>query len=274
MRIFQRLKRNKKRITPGPLSYQIENLQGIGKREDQEDAFAFVNALDVKKARQKGILAVVADGMGGMADGKWAGETVVASIKKSFLGMDDAGDICRQLEDSVWKASDEVIEKLEGAGGSTVVACVFYKEEMCFVSVGDSCLYLKREDQIFKLNREHNIKNQTNMEKIRLGNMTSQKADSNSRVEILTQFLGMRGLSELDSTCRPLPLMDGDVILLCTDGIGSVLDEGKILECLSKPVPSAICNALEEKVWMEKEPYQDNYTALVIMCGYEGGEEL
>ena len=61
---------NRKRRQPRPperlLSYQVANLQGIGTRERQEDSFAFVNALDVTEMRRKGLLAIVADVMGGL----------------------------------------------------------------------------------------------------------------------------------------------------------------------------------------------------------------
>ena len=56
-------------FVPGPLDYQVANLQGIGRRELQEDAFAFGNALDPDAIRRGGLLLVVADGMGGMKGG-------------------------------------------------------------------------------------------------------------------------------------------------------------------------------------------------------------
>ena len=52
------------------LSYQVANLQGRGTRERQEDSFAFANALDVTEILRRGLLAVVADGMGGLKDGR------------------------------------------------------------------------------------------------------------------------------------------------------------------------------------------------------------
>lgn len=67
------------------LSYQFANMQGIGRRNRQEDAFSQMNVMDVKKIRKEGILFVICDGMGGMADGKMASETAVRSIRASFL---------------------------------------------------------------------------------------------------------------------------------------------------------------------------------------------
>lgn len=250
------------------LSYQVANLQGMGKRERQEDAFAFVNALDVTMIRKKGMMAVVADGMGGMMDGKWAGETTVASVRDSFSDMNMDEDICQQLEESIWNASDEVFHRLKGLGGSTAVVCVFYEDELYFASVGDSSLYLKRGNQLFKLNQEHNIKSKRYLEQIRMGTLAPQEAREDPEAATLTQFVGMKGLSAIDCAHRPLPLLDGDVILLCTDGVGGVLDEEKIVRCLSEDSSAYVCNVLEKEIQMQAELYQDNYTALVILCGY------
>lgn len=258
----------KKSVPEKRLSYQAANLQGIGKRERQEDAFTFENALDVTMSRKNGMLSVVADGMGGMADGKWAGESTVASIKASFFYMNMSEDICLQLEESVRKASGEVFEKLKGMGGSTVIACIFYQEELYFVSVGDSSLYLRRNGRMFKLNQEQNMKSKKYLEQIRSGILIPQKAREDPEAATLTQFIGMEELDWIDSSQKPLPLMDGDTIMLCTDGIAGVLEEEKIEQCLSKNVPEEICDALEKEIQKQDEPYQDNYTALIITCGY------
>ena len=60
------------------LSYQVANLQGRGTRERQEDSFAFANALDVTEILRRGLLAVVADGMGGLKDGREVSQACVA----------------------------------------------------------------------------------------------------------------------------------------------------------------------------------------------------
>ena len=108
------------------LSYQVANLQGIGSREQQEDSFATANAFDVTEIREKGLLFVVCDGMGGMKDGRLASETAVASIRNSFMAMDRKRDMAGQLKESIFLAADEVQNKLEGDGGSTVVAGIIF----------------------------------------------------------------------------------------------------------------------------------------------------
>ena len=77
MGIFSWLKGRKKETAPPEpapafLEYQTCALQGIGSRESQEDAFFLLNDRDVLKIREEGLFAAVADGMGGMADGRAA----------------------------------------------------------------------------------------------------------------------------------------------------------------------------------------------------------
>ncbi len=250
------------------LSYQVANLQGVGTRERQEDSFAFANVLDVTEIRKKGMLAVVADGMGGMQDGKEASEIAIAGIREAFEGMDRQGDLALQLCGAVFDAGDEVFRRLNGGGGSTLVACILYQEQLYFASVGDSYLYLKRGQQLIRLNREQNCRTQSYLETIRLGSMEPSAGRNHEEKEALTQFLGMEGMDEVDFVRRPFPLKDGDILLICSDGVGGALSEQEILSGLTSQSPAEMCTAIEDQIWLQEKEYLDNYTMLVIQCSY------
>lgn len=250
------------------LSYQVANLQGVGTRERQEDSFAFANVLDVTEIRKKGMLAVVADGMGGMQDGKEASEIAIARIREAFEGMDRQGDLALQLCGAVFDAGDEVFRRLNGGGGSTLVACILYQEQLYFASVGDSYLYLKRGQQLIRLNREQNCRTQSYLETIRLGSMEPSAGRNHEEKEALTQFLGMEGMDEVDFVRRPFPLKDGDILLICSDGVGGALSEQEILSGLTSQSPAEMCTAIEDQIWLQEKEYLDNYTMLVIQCSY------
>ena len=272
MRLFSK-KRKKEKVPPAAhtghtrLSYQAANLQGLGMREQQEDAFAFVNVTDVSMIRERGLLAVVADGMGGMEDGALASRTAIDSLRLSFDEMEPRHGLAGQLYESVRQANSQVFQALDGNGGSTVVACLLYEGQLYFASVGDSFLYLMREGRLTRLNREQNILHTRYLEAIRSGNVSAEM-EPEPEDAALSQFLGMPGLDEIDGFLRPLSLKDGDVLLLCTDGVGGVLAEGTILSCLQKASSDAMCVALEDAVMQAERQNQDNYTALVIRCAY------
>lgn len=250
------------------LTYQVANLQEIGSRERQEDSFAVANAFDVTKIREKGLLFVVCDGMGGMRDGKVASETAVASIRQSFADMDRSADLAWQFKESVYQAANEVERRLEGDGGSTLVAGILFQEKLYYVSVGDSFLYLKRGEQLYRLNREHNVCSRTHLENIRAGKMDPMEGRESGESAALTQFLGMRGMSDVDCSVRPLPVRDGDVFLACTDGVGGVLDEEELLGALRLNSPQAMCQQMKQRIIAHEKKNQDNYTALVVKCCY------
>lgn len=250
------------------LTYQVANLQEVGARTRQEDSFTFANAFDVTEIREKGLLFVVCDGMGGMKDGKVASETAIASIRRSFINMDRSADLAKQLKESVYLAADEVEQRLGGDGGSTIVAGILFQEKLYYASVGDSFLYLKRGDQLFRLNREHNLCCQTYLESIRSGEMDPKAGRECPEASALTQFLGMTGLDDVDGSVRPLPVRDGDVFLACSDGIGGVLSEEELLDALSLHSSQAMCQQMNQGIITHAKKNQDNYTALVVRCLY------
>ena len=250
------------------LSYQVANLQGVGTRPRQEDGFAFVNAMDVAEMKRSGLLAIVADGMGGMRDGRVASQTAISVMKAGFQALDRSGSIPEQLEESVIQAGREVYRTLGGDGGSTAVVCLFYNEQLYFTSVGDSGLYLLREGTLLRLNLEHNVRNERFLETIRQGSMDPEIAREDPEAAALTQFLGMGGAVRADSLRRPMHLHDGDLLLLCSDGVDGTLTEAQMLACLGEASPEAMCQALERAILEENRQYQDNYTALIVRCGY------
>ncbi len=250
------------------LSYQVANLQGIGARARQEDSFAVVNAFDVTEIKEKGLLFVVCDGMGGMKDGKLASETAVASIRSSFAVMDRSRDLAQQLKESVYLASQEILEYLKGDGGSTIVAGIIFREQLYYASVGDSCFYLKRDDCLYRLNREHNLCSQIYLESIRAGTMKPREGEESPEAAALTQFLGMDGMNDVDCSVRPFPLQQGDVLLACSDGVGGVLDDEEVLDALKLDNVQDMCARLEEKIAAHARKNQDNYTALAVKCLY------
>lgn len=260
---------------PGELTYAVANLQGIGRRERQEDSFAFGQAMEQSEIKEKGLLFVVADGMGGMNGGWLAGDTAVKSLLSDYEKIDLKADIPSQLALAVSAAGDRVYGKLRGEGGSTVVAAVIYDEKLYFASVGDSFAYLLRNRQLVRLNLSHNLLNEAYAYTIMCGSLDPEPARSTPQKEALTQFLGMGQQDEIDCNIKPIRLRPGDVIMLCSDGVAGVLDEQCLTDCLSYGIPADMCSALEENIRDVNNRYQDNYTALIVQCrkNFEGEEK-
>ncbi|MCH5187699.1 MAG: protein phosphatase 2C domain-containing protein [Oscillospiraceae bacterium] len=250
------------------LGYRTGNMQGIGSRKRQEDSFAFVNALDVVKIRDMGLMALLADGMGGLEGGKEASEAACAAVSADFEKIDRDGDIAAQLKESVLSASDSVFTGFEGRSGSTMIACVLYDEKLYFVSVGDSYLYLKRGNSLCRLNRDQNYRWDLYLESVRDGVVWPEDADDDPNAHRLTEFIGKNEVSCVDMLLAPLPLLDGDMLLLCSDGVGGVLSETELMACMDGHSPQEACDMIGAEIKKKNVLHQDNYTALVISCGY------
>lgn len=248
------------------LRYETGNLQGIGSRSGQEDSFTLANALDNQMYDNFGLMFAVCDGMGGMKDGKAASEKAVSVLREFFENMDRRGRIAEQLRDAVFRASAEIEQILGGEGGSTAVVGIIFHEKLYFACVGDSFLYLYRNGSLYRLNRHHTICHDLYLENIRSGSNETQSCREDPEAAALSQFLGMPGLSDVDLTVRPLNLRKEDVLLACSDGVGGVLDESDIIEALAWASPQDNCRRLEEHIFEQAVPNQDNYTALIVRC--------
>lgn len=248
------------------LSYHVGNLQGVGARARQEDSFCIVNAFDLERMQRNGLFFAVCDGMGGMEDGRLASETAVAALREAFERLDGERDVALALREGVAEASKRVEALLAGAGGSTAVAGVIYRDGLWYTSVGDSALYLKRGRNLYRLNHEHNLCHEIYLNCIREGIVDPAKGRDDPESAALTGFLGMRGLHTADASVHPLPMKEGDVLLACSDGVSGALSEEEIGEALDGGDPAQMCGRLEDGIMGRFDPYQDNYTAVVVKC--------
>lgn len=244
------------------LSFSFATLKGMGDRPYQEDT-----CLVRERADCGMLLAMIADGMGGMQDGRLASRTAVGVVKHAFARFEPHGDIPAQLYDALRKANDALYAQLHADGGTTGVACVFTPRGMYYAGVGDSFLMLRRGKLIYHLNRRQNVYYSLCDMQIRRGSMDRAFAEHHPDRAALTGYLGMRELRDVDRFLRPLPLLPGDTVLLCSDGIGDVLSDDELLTCLSEPTAADMCRRLDEMIIDGCRRHQDNYSAAVICCG-------
>lgn len=247
------------------LSYEVSNLQMTGARERQEDSFAFVNALDVTEILKNGLLAIVADGMGGLNDGKRVSETAIAGFISAFHALDRGGNIPEQLFKSVKDVNRAIVDEFHGDGGTTVVLVMIYQSSAYWISVGDSAIYLKRGGGLFKLNRDHTYENELYAKEFSSETIDKRRVENDPDKARLSEFLGNSTVDDVDYNIKPLLLQKNDTLLLCSDGISSFIDEASISAALAFP-PAKACEHLKNLVSQRQHPRQDNFTGLVIRC--------
>lgn len=247
------------------LTFQVGNIQGVGGRERQEDSFALLHAADAGEIARRGLFAVVADGMGGLEDGKQISEGAVDTLLQLFQALNDEGDIPRQLKEGICAVSDGLFQRFAGRSGTTVVAVRIFQDSLHWVSVGDSAIYLMRGGGVFHLNQEHTYLNQLYARELEQERIDKSRAEQDEDARRLTAFVGMPQLEQVDYSLRPLPLQAGDRILLCSDGISGVLSPPELMEAMALE-PDRGCSLLESMVLEKNLPEQDNYTGIIISC--------
>lgn len=244
--------------------YRVGNLHHIGQREEQQDSFCLSDIGDEASTREKGLLAVVADGMGGLEGGAAISQRVTDTFLARYrqLAVPDAD---RFLYDSVMAAEQAVEELMETSGvngGSTVVAVLLRGDLLHFISVGDSRIYLLRGGQLRQLNHEHTY-GALLRERAALGEVDPEEAYVNPRRDALTSYIGMGRLKRIDRGERPIPLCPGDKVLLCSDGVFNALGEDALAAALSGEAAQAAVR-LEEAVLAQGLSNQDNFTGVVL----------
>ena len=248
----------------GPLTLRIANVQGQGERERQEDSFAIANAAGLELQRAQGLLALVADGMGGMEDGKAASQWTAERFLQLFQER-EREDIPSWFYRSAHAVSDSVFQSFGGRSGTTLVAVHIREGLLHWLSVGDSGIFLMRNGGVFQLNREHTCLNRLLLQELEREPIDKGRALSDPDAPRLTSFVGIDRLTEVDLSLRPLALQRGDVLLLCSDGISGVLTPPELMEAMSLS-PEEGCALLEQMVLEKGVPGQDNYTGVLISC--------
>lgn len=244
---------------------RVGKLHEQGERSEQQDCFG---VSDVSLLQTHGVLAVVADGMGGLTDGGRMSMTVVESILDSFFLYQGMYTLEQQLILLAQKAVESVNALLAPADlkkhGSTLVMGLIREGTFSFLSVGDSRVCLYRDGVLMQLNREHIYRNTLALEAIN-GEISLQEVYGDQRGSGLTSFLGMGALQHIDFPAEPVKLLPGDKLLLMSDGVYNALDKDELAKCLDAVPEEAVGRiraAIQEKAYVN----QDNYTAVVIGC--------
>ncbi|WP_028608392.1 PP2C family protein-serine/threonine phosphatase [Paenibacillus harenae] len=251
------------RVIPG-------NAQHIGAREEQQDAWCFSPIDNPEAIERHGVLAVLADGMGGFAMGGEAGRLAVQTMLSAYTGKTSDEPVPQALERSLREAGRAVYELakqhgLEWSVGTTLIAAAVKEGRLYWTSVGDSRIYLYRNGGLTQLTQDHVYANRL-QERVRAGVMTQEEADTHPERQLLTSYLGIPKLVEIDANREPLLLQAGDWILLCSDGLYDVLSEPLLAEAVRLP-PQRAAEYILRQVLVWRRPYQDNATIAILAYG-------
>lgn len=219
---------------------------------------------------------VVCDGMGGHAAGEVASKIAVDSVLSYFRDQEplaadaalaDAPLGAQMLSDAVNKANENILEYAQGhtsasGMGTTLVAARFADAKFTIAHVGDSRIYLLRENSLLQLTEDHSLV----MEQVRRGIMTIEEARVSTAQHIITRALGTEDNSPPD--LAEFPAEPGDILMLTTDGVMRHLEDAQIHEVLrDSPSLQAACDQLIDLAL--DAGGEDNATCLLLRVKQE-----
>ena len=237
---------------------QAGKLHFRGDRESQQDCMA-LSPLEMYPAQ--GVLAVVADGMGGLSDGDQMSQAAVTAMMEGFLNARETDPLALTIRAN--QAVNTLLGPTRlGSSGTTLVAGIAQGGMFRYVSVGDSRICLFRRGSLIQLNREHIYRNELATRAVN-GMGTLWDANSHPKAGGLTSYLGMGELKYVDIPAEPLRLEREDKIILMSDGVYNALTQAELESALVQPAQSAadtIARMIQAKAYRN----QDNYTALIL----------
>ena len=251
---------------PVPSPYKVGKLHEIGARGEQQDSFG---VSDDELIPEYGLLAVVADGMGGLEDGGRVSAAATRSVLNSFL-MTQGRLPSKELLVTLLKSAEDDVNETLGEdnyrkSGTTLVMGYFRGNEFNFLSIGDSRISLFRNGMLMQLNREHTYELRQLVRSVN-GEMSISDALNDPKGAGLVNFLGKGEISAIDMPVSPIRLVQGDKIILMSDGVYNALTDDELTEALAAPTEQAALN-VRSAVAAKNFSNQDNYTAVIIGYG-------
>ena len=215
-------------------------------RRSNEDALAFVCPDDVALRRRLGVLAMVADGMGGHRGGEVASTLAVDTVCRGYFAAQPGEDRLRVLERAMLDANRAICQagladpSLEGMG-TTATALVIVDDSVLFAHVGDSRLYHCAEGHCRQLTEDHTLVQQM----VKNGVLSAEAARLYPMRNVLMRSLGTySGLKIATRSCAAPQI--GDTFVLCSDGLHASVDAADIAEVVASLQPREASQRLVE----------------------------
>jgi PPM family protein phosphatase len=230
------------KIRPG---VELGSLTDVGcVRKHNEDNCIYWEPESEELFGALGRLAVVADGMGGYQGGEIASELAV-SIVRDIYAHSSESNVQNRLSRALFEAHRQIQERAREDNrltemGTTCTAFALVNGQLYFAHVGDSRLYLLRNQKLGVLTRDHTLIARW----IENGVIRAEQAETHPQRHVLTAALGVAGEIQLDTPSTPIAVQTGDALMLCTDGLWGQVREEEIQHTLASCSPSESCRVL------------------------------
>jgi protein phosphatase len=210
------------------------------------------------------VLVLVADGMGGREGGETASGLASRHVSKAYYENGGAAD--ESLLAAFHKANDAIFEESQKdtrlSGMGTTCTAVAVVNGLAFAAhVGDSRIYLVRGGEAYRMTEDHSAP----MQLVNRGIITLAEAAYHEDRNVILRALGTRAKIEVAQWKEPFPLLPGDRLVLCSDGLHGTVSDGEIARLSATGDVAAACAALIDLA--TRRECGDNVTAAVLYLG-------
>ena len=219
-------------------------LTDVGRvRSSNEDSVAFVIPSSNDPAASRGCLLLVADGMGGHAAGEVASALAVEAVRRVYYSLQEP--VPASLMIAFETANRAILEHGKNhpdcrGMGTTCTALAIHDGQVWLGHVGDSRAYLLRGGKLTQLSDDQTLHAQM----IREGLMTEEESKTSGGGNVVLQALGTGADVDPFVWREGIPLIEGDTLVLCSDGLWNMVDDASIAEMAARTAPQEACQDL------------------------------
>jgi serine/threonine protein phosphatase PrpC/flagellar basal body-associated protein FliL len=244
---------------------EITYAQGtdVGVVRDHNEDWVTIEDPGDPAMKRKGRLFIVADGMGGYQAGEVASRIAGETVRREYYA-DPSDDPTARLRNAVQAANREVYGSAQSSTsqtgmGTTVVVTALIDNKAYIASVGDSRAYVVHQGVLSQITQDHSFVG----EQIRAGILTKEQARVHPQRNVITRALGSQATVQVDTFVGELA--EGDVLVMCTDGLTGHVPEDRIRDVVTQLPPD---QAITQLIQMAKDDGgTDNITTIVLRVG-------
>lgn len=265
--------RNRKKEKPREAAKEFEIVASVCSdpgciRDSNQDCGRFIKPGYASLLSRKGVLAIIADGMGGHSGGEVASALAVDTIGRAYFEIE--GSPLAALKKSFEEANGQIYERsttddsLKGMG-TTCTALAIYGGQAIVAHVGDSRLYLLRGGELYLMTEDHSAV----MELVKTGIISLEQARHHEDKNVIVRALGTAPQVEVSVWENSLSVREGDRFILCSDGLYDLVEDADIKNLVfSAPDDHSACEQLIDLA--KRSGGHDNITVGILSISPAG----
>ena len=211
-------------------------------------------------------LFAVADGMGGARGGEIASRVAATALGESVDGSGESR-VVALIQEANRQVYERAREDSDASGMGTTITLALFEDGIVSIGhVGDSRAYLIRDRKVEQLTEDHSLV----AELVRTGRLSPEEAETHPQRSVITRALGTD--PDVDVDAFSIEAKPGDLFLICSDGLSSMVDDETILDVVERQRADIDVVAKDLVAAANRRGGEDNITVVFFEVVEEGAE--